>query len=52
VVLVLTVVSALGGLVGARLAMRVDTARLTSGFTVLVLGVATYTAVRALPALL
>ena len=51
VVLVLTVVSALGGLVGARLAMRVDTARLTTGFTVLVLGVAAYTAVRALPAL-
>ena len=52
VVLVLTVVSALGGLVGARLAMRVDTARLTTGFTVLVLGVAAYTAVRALPALI
>ena len=52
VVLVLTVVSALGGLVGARLAMRVDTARLTTGFTVLVLGIAAYTAVRALPALI
>ena len=52
VVLVLTVVSALGGLVGARLATRVDTARLTTGFTVLVLGVAAYTAVRALPALI
>ena len=52
VVLVLTVVSALGGLVGARLALRVDTARLTAGFTVLVLGVAAYTAVRALPALI
>ena len=51
VVLVLTVVSALGGLVGARLAMRVDTARLATGFTVLVLGVAAYTAVRAVPAL-
>jgi len=51
-VLVLTVVSALGGLVGARLAPRVDTARLTAGFTVLVLGVAAYTAVRALPALI
>jgi uncharacterized membrane protein YfcA len=52
VVLVLTVASALGGLVGARLAARLDTARLTAGFTVLVLGVAAYTAVRALPALL
>ena len=52
VVLVLTVVAALGGLVGARLATRVDTARLTAGFTVLVLGVAAYTAVQALPALL
>ena len=51
VVLVLTVVSALGGLVGARLARRIDTARLTTGFTVLVLGVAAYTAVRAVPAL-
>ena len=52
VVMVLTGVSALGGLVGARLATRVDTARLTTGFTVLVLGVAAYTAVRALPALI
>ena len=51
VVLVLTAVSAVGGLVGARLARRVDTARLTTGFTVLVLGVAAYSAVRALPAL-
>jgi uncharacterized membrane protein YfcA len=52
VVLVLTAVSALGGLAGTRLALRVDTARLTTGFTVLVLGVAAYTAVRALPALI
>jgi len=51
-VLVLTVASALGGLVGARLVDRIDTARLSSAFTVLVLGVAVYTAVRALPALL
>ncbi len=51
VVMVLTVVSALGGILGARLAQRVDTARLTNGLTVLVLGVAAYTAVRALPAL-
>jgi uncharacterized membrane protein YfcA len=42
----------LGGLVGARLAARTDTARLYAAFTVLVLGVAVYTAARALPALL
>ena len=51
-VLVLTIVSALGGLVGARLADRIDTDRLSTAFTVLVLAVAVYTAVRALPALL
>ena len=51
-VLVLTIASALGGLVGARLADRIDTDRLSTAFTVLVLAVAVYTAVRALPALL
>jgi uncharacterized protein len=52
VVLVLTLASVLGGLVGARLAARTDTTRLSAAFTVLVLGVAVYTAARALPALL
>lgn len=51
VVLALTLASALGGLLGARLAARTDTARLSAAFTVLVLGVAIYTAARALPAL-
>ena len=36
---------------GARLADRVDAARLQAAFTVLVLGVAIYTATQALPAL-
>ena len=36
---------------GARLADRVDTRRLQAAFTVLVLGVAVYTAAQALPAL-
>lgn len=49
-VLVLTAVSAVGGLLGARLADRVDTIHLSATFTVLVLGVAIYTAARALPA--
>ena len=49
--LALTVASVVGGLVGARLAARTDTARLSAAFTVLVLGVAVYTAARALPAL-
>ena len=52
VVLVLTIASVVGGLVGARLAARTDTIRLSGAFTVLVLGVAVYTAARALPALL
>lgn len=52
VVLALTLASALGGLLGARLAARTDTARLSAAFTVLVLGVAIYTAARAFPALL
>jgi uncharacterized membrane protein YfcA len=51
-VLALTVASVLGGLAGTRLAARTDTARLSAAFTVLVLGVAVYTAARALPALL
>ncbi len=49
---VLTAGSALGGVVGARLANRIDTQRLSAAFTVLVLAVAVYTAARALPALL
>ncbi len=51
-VLVLAAVSGLGGFLGARLADRIDTDRLSAAFTVLVLAVAVYTAVRALPALL
>ena len=50
-VLVLTAVAALGGFLGAKLADRIDTNRLTTAFTVLVLAVAVYTAARALPAL-
>ncbi len=52
VVLVLTAVSALGGFLGALLADRVPTRRLSTAFTVLVLVVALYTAARALPALI
>jgi uncharacterized membrane protein YfcA len=52
VVLTLTVASALGGLLGARLAARVDTARLSTAFTALVLAVAVYTTARSLPALI
>ena len=44
VVLALTAASVLGGLVGARVAARADTTRLATAFTVLVLGVAVYTA--------
>jgi len=51
VVIVLTAVAALGGFVGARVADRIDTNRLSAAFTVLVLVVAVYTATRALPAL-
>lgn len=50
-VLVLTAASAVGGLLGARFAARVDPRRLTAAFTVLVLAVAVYTAASALPAL-
>jgi uncharacterized membrane protein YfcA len=52
VVLILTAVSALTATAGARIADRVDTNRLQAAFTALVLGVAIYTAARALPALL
>ena len=50
-VLVLTAVSALGGVLGARLADRIDTERLSAAFTALVLAVAGFTAAQALPAL-
>jgi uncharacterized membrane protein YfcA len=50
-VVVLTAVSAIGGFLGAKTADRVDTNRLSTAFTVLVLAVAVYTAARALPAL-
>ncbi len=50
-VLVLTTVSAVGGFLGAKLADRIDTNRLSAAFTILVLLVAVYTASRALPAL-
>jgi uncharacterized protein len=50
-VLVLTSLSALGGFLGAKLANRTDTNRLSTAFTVLVLAVAVYTAARALPGL-
>ncbi|MDQ6934521.1 MAG: sulfite exporter TauE/SafE family protein [Actinomycetota bacterium] len=49
-VLALTAVSAVGGFLGAKLADRIDANRLSAAFTVLVLGVAVYTAARALPA--
>ncbi len=51
VVLTLTGASAVGGLLGARLAARTKTARLSTAFTALVLAVALYTASQALPAL-
>ncbi len=50
-VLVLALASAVGGFLGARVAARTDTRRLSVAFTVLVLAVAVYTAVRAVPAL-
>lgn len=50
-VLALTAASTLAAVVGARLAGRVDTRRLQVAFTVLVVGVAVYTAARAVPAL-
>ena len=51
IVLLLTAASSVGALVGARLATRVDTRRLTQVFTGLVLTVAVATASQALPAL-
>jgi uncharacterized protein len=51
-VAVLTATSAAAAVAGARLADRVDTDRLQAAFAVLVLGVAVYTAARAVPALL
>ncbi len=50
-VLLLTAASAVGGLLGARLATRVSTKKLSRAFTGLVLAVAAYTATQALPAL-
>ncbi len=50
-VLALTAASAVAAVAGARLADRIDTARLQTAFTTLVMIVALYTAVRALPAL-
>jgi uncharacterized membrane protein YfcA len=50
-VVILTAVSAVAAVAGARLAGRVDTGRLQATFTFLVLGVAAYTAAQALPAL-
>lgn len=47
----LTVAAALAAVGGARIADRADTRRLTAAFTGLVLTVAAYTAVQALPAL-
>jgi uncharacterized membrane protein YfcA len=51
VVFALTLASVAGGLIGARLTKRIETTRLAAALTVLVLGVAVYTAARALPAL-
>ena len=47
----LTVAAVLGGWAGARLAARADTSKLQAAFTVLLLLVAGYTAVQAVPAL-
>lgn len=47
----LTVASALGSFVGARVAARTDQRRLSAAFTTLVLLVAVYTAARSVPAL-
>jgi uncharacterized protein len=51
-VLLLTLASAAGGFLGARLALRTDTRRLSAAFTVLVLAVAGYTSAQALPGLI
>ncbi|MCY4727901.1 sulfite exporter TauE/SafE family protein [Nocardioides sp. STR2] len=50
-VVALTLTSIVGSVVGARVAARADTARLSAAFTGLVLAVAAYVAVQALPAL-
>jgi len=50
-VILLTLASATGGFLGARLALRTDTRRLSGAFTVLVLAVAGYTSIRAFPGL-
>ena len=50
-VVALTTAAALAAVVGTRIADRVDTRRLSAAFTALVLAVAAYTAVQALPAL-
>ncbi len=50
-VLVLTIASALAAVIGARVAAHVSTDHLQRAFTVLVLGVAVYTAVQAAPPL-
>ncbi|ANH40415.1 Sulfite exporter TauE/SafE [Nocardioides dokdonensis FR1436] len=50
-VLVLTIASSIAAVLGARLADRIDTDKLQGAFTLLVLGVAVYTAARAFPAL-
>lgn len=51
VVLVLTAASVVGGVLGARGVERIGTGRSSAAFTLLVLGVACYTAARALPAI-
>jgi uncharacterized membrane protein YfcA len=51
-VLVLTAAATLGGVAGALVAARTGTRKLSLAFSVLVLGVAAYTAGRALPALI
>lgn len=51
-VLTLTGASAFGGLLGATLASRTETAKLSAAFTALVLAVALYTLSQALPALM
>ena len=47
----LTAASVVGGLLGARLADRLESSYLATAFTILVVAVALYTAARALPAL-
>ena len=50
-VVAITVAASAGAVVGARVAAHADTRRLSAAFTALVLAVAAYTAVLALPAL-